>query len=239
MISTLKKQPLRPAGGYVIADGCKATPNLKYRERKPWLKAVRSFLKRKVKAGDAEVIRMLTDAESEWLTFEAKPFHHWPTLTPTQKVQMLLAHILRQGREPKPTQSFVWGHGWERRRITTLDILAVGIAADLQVTYGNVPLRSPYYRAVQIGRAVRHLLNPEVRTYEREDMRTGEIVKTRVRLTKPVRVRSRAFCQRLERNLKSHAAWFIERCGAGLAVKVLTPRSSSRRLRRQADLIDN
>jgi hypothetical protein len=205
---------LRPAGGYQIGDGCREFPNLQRRELTPWRKAVRSVILRKVKQGDAEVIAMIREAECEWLTYECQPFHHWSNCTPLGKSQTLIAWILKQGREKKS------GYGWSRRRHTALDILINGIAADLWVTYGPSKLKSPYYRAVSVGRSVWFLLRAVFKEYTRED-RYGLITIERRCITKKVRLRSRYACQRLEAAIRKHAEWFIDKYGYTIASRLL------------------
>lgn len=210
------KERLRPAGGYVICAGCREFPNLSRQELRPWRKAVRSFILRKVKQGDADVIAMIREAECYWLTFECKPFNHWAALSPVQKSEMLIAHILRQGREKPPSK----GNPWVRRRYTALDILVNSIAADLWVTYGPSKLKSPYYRAVSIGRSVWFLLRAEFREYTREH-NDGTTSVQRICITKKVRMRSRYACQRVEAALvKQGLRLFVEKYGYQIALKV-------------------
>lgn len=206
MATTTQRKRLKPAGGYPIVDGCAEFPNVERRDLRSWRNAVRRFIVRKVKQGDAEVIAMIREAECEWLTFECQPFHHWTNCTPLGKAQTLIAWILRQGREKKS------GYGWNRRRHTTLDILVNGIAADLWVTHGPSKLKSPYYRAVQIGRAVRFLLLAEFREYE-QDHTNGLVTLSRIKITQKIRMRSRNACQRLETVIKRHAGWFLRGMG--------------------------
>lgn len=210
-----QRPKLRPAGGYVIGDGCREFPNLQRRDLKPWRKAVQSLILHKVKQGDPEVIAMIREAECEWLTYQCKPFHHWTNCTPLQKSQTLIAWILEQGREKKS------GYGWSRRRHTALDILINGIAADLWVTYGSSKLKSPYYRAVSVGRSVRFLLRAVFKEYTRED-RYGFTTIERLCITRKVRLRSRYACQRLETNIRRHAEWFIRKSGSEIASTVLS-----------------
>lgn len=211
------KGTVNRAGAYRIAEGCRRYPNFRPGHRRPWVNAVKRFIKKKLKAGDHDTQLMLMDAASEFLTFEARPMHHHRG-TPLSKAQSLIANILKQGRAPvDPSQK-----GWRRSRYTTLDILSAAIAADLMVYHSDrTPLRTRHYRAVQIGKAIRGLLRTEVKVYEQESMRCpGHVLKTLIR-HRP-RLRSRYACQRLQQLTEKHYGPFMERYGAGIASKVLT-----------------
>lgn len=211
------KGTVHRAGGYRIAEGCRRYPNFRPGQRRPWFHAVKRLMKKKLKTGDQDTQLMLMDAASEFLTFEATPMHHHRG-TPLSKAQSLIANILKQGQAPvDPSQK-----AWRRSRYTTLDILSAAMAADLMVYHlDKTPLRTPYYRAVQIGKALRGLLRTEVKVYEQESMRfPGRVVKTVVK-HRP-RLRSRYACQRLQQLTEKHYGPFMERYGAGIASKVLT-----------------
>lgn len=155
---------------------------------------------------------MLQDIEAEIQTFEPTPFHRFGTLTPLEKSQMVFAHVLRQGR-----------YG-------VLDMVAVGVSVVLICEHGDIkrPPKLPYFRAVQVGRAIRHLLKAEFKVYEREDGRTGEIIQTRVKLTTNIRMRSRNACQRVEAFIRKHADWFIQQYGPRLVAEVETKLAAKR-----------
>ena len=210
-----RTRTLREAGGYRVADGCIAYPNTTWKQREPWIKAVRRFIRRKMRAKDDAVIQMLLDAECEWMTFDQRiPFHHWPSQTPTLKAQSLIGYIMKQRTVPKGP--FSLSTRWQRRRFDVVDILAVGIGTILLVEYGGIPTppKVAYFRSVQVGRALRRLLNPEFRTYSRDSLRYPGMIQTqRVCLTNKVRFRSRYACQRLEEIIRKQAGWFIERYG--------------------------
>lgn len=211
------KGAVHRAGGYRIAEGCRRYPNIRPGQRRPWFNAVRRFITKKVKTGDHDTSVMLVDAESEFMTFEAKPMHHHRG-TPLSKAHSIVANILKQGREPvDPSQK-----AWRRSRYTTMDILSAAMAADLMVYHWDkAPLRTEHYRAVQIGKAIRGLLRTEVKVYEQESMRfSGRKVKTVIRHNP--RLRSRYACQRLQQVMEKHYGSFMERYGAEIASNVLT-----------------
>lgn len=191
------------AGGYDIAHGSPAYPNLKATQRKPWITAVRRHLRKLIKAKDPMVISMLQDAHTEWSTFEPVPFHHFATLRPIGKAQALVAHLLQQGRTP-------------------FDILSVGIAAILISECGDIkrPPLLPYFRAVQVGLAVRHLLKPVFKHYDREDQQTGLIVTTKKNVSARLRMRSRYACQRLEAIIRKQAGEFLAKYGHQISLRI-------------------
>jgi hypothetical protein len=211
------KDSVHRAGGYRIAEGCRRYPNFRPGQRRPWLTVVKLFIKKKLKAGDLDTRMMLMEAECDFLTFEAMPLHHHRG-TPLSKAQSLIANILKQGRQPvDPSQK-----AWRRSRYTTVDILSAAMAADLMVAHSDkTPLRTPHYRAVQIGKAIGGLLRQEIKVYEQESMRfPGRVLKTVVR-HKP-RLRSRYACQRLQQITEKHYGPFLEQYGPEIAAKVLT-----------------
>lgn len=193
------------AGNYRICSGSPAYPNLTVPQRKPWITAVRRHLRRRIKANDPLVLAMLRESASEWATFEATPFHHFGTQRPIGKAQALIAHLLKQGRTP-------------------LDILSVAIATILISEHGNIPRppKLPYFRAIQVGLAVRWLIKPVFKYYDREDQRTGLIVTTKVNVSAPVRMRSRNACQRLEIIIRKHSSEFLSKYGGQIAHQVVS-----------------
>lgn len=220
-----RKGAVHRAGGYRIAEGCRRYPNFRPGQRRPWITAVNRFIKKKLKAGDHDTRMMLMEAKCDFMTFEAKPMYHHRG-TPLAKAQSLIANILKQGREPvDPSHK-----AWRRSRYGTVDILSAAMAAALMAYHSDrTPLRTPHYRAVQIGKAIQGLLRQEIKIYEQESMRyPGRILKTVLR-HKP-RLRSRYACQRLQQITEKHYGPFMDKYGAEIASKVLTAqfRRSSR-----------
>jgi hypothetical protein len=200
---------LKRAGGYRISSGCAAYPNFTVPQRKPWIRVVSRLLEQRVKANDRAVITMLQNAHAEWLTFEPVPYHRLASLTPLGKAQALIAHVLRQGN-----------YG-------VIDIVSSGVAAILMSESGQFPRppKLPYFRAVQVGLAVRNLHKPEFKVYEREDSRTGQIISHKVNITLPLRVRSRYMCQRVEHILRKHVDPFILEHGPSIILAEMERKS--------------
>lgn len=210
------KGSVHRAGGYRIAEGNRRYPNFRPGQRRPWFNAVKRFIKKKLKASDHETTVMVMDAETDFMTFEAKPMHHHIG-TSISKAHSIIANILKQGREPITSSQ----KAWRRSRYTTLDLLSAAMAADLMVYHWDkTTLRTPHYRAVQIGKAIRSLLRTEVKVYEQESMRfPGRVLKTVVK-HRP-RLRSRYACQRLQQVTEKHYRPFMDKYGAKIASKVL------------------
>ncbi|MBX3301582.1 MAG: hypothetical protein KF693_05140 [Nitrospira sp.] len=201
----IQRKRLKPAGGFQICDGGPGFKLVKRRTMQKWRKAVKEVMLNKrgrVRKHDPAIEQMLLDCATEWATYACPAYQSWPSLTPLQKQQALFAWILRQ------------------KRRTALDILVAGIAGDLYTTYGPQPLKTPYARAVNVGRSVWFLLRAEFKDYTHDDGH-GSITVQRVCITKKVRLRSRNAAQRIERAIRKHAAWFIERYGYAIASELV------------------
>lgn len=220
--SNKPKGTLRRAGGYRVCDGCRQFPNMRHGQRLPWIKASKKFIRAKLKAGDRATKLMLQEAEVDWMTFEAVPFHRYGQLTPLGKAQTIVAHILKRGKTPKRADECTN----RRRRFDALDILATALGADLMCQHSPLtPMQSPadswrrpFYRAVQIGRAVRYLTHIERKLYELENGQ-GE-VRPKI-VERKIVLRSRNACQRLQQVTEKHYGWFMAKYGAEIASKVL------------------
>ena len=191
----------RRALGYRTADGCPAWPNVTREQLKPWIKATRKLLRRRIKQKDPAVLQLLVDFRAEIETYERIPFHRFGRSRPIEKAQTLIAGIIDQGK------------------YEAADIVARGVAAILISEHGDIqrPPKLPYFRAIQVARAIRPLLRVPARVYEQENTRTGEI--RTVKVWPSVRFRSRYACQYIEKAIRKYADWFIAEIGPEVVKK--------------------
>lgn len=208
MYPSLKHNRLRSAGGFSVCDGGPGFYLVKRNTIGPWRKAVKQLLLNKqVRKNDPRIERMLTDAATEWSTYERPAYNQWTQLTPEGKQQALFAWILYQRTKT-----------WKRQH-KPIDILAAGIAGDLYSTYCPQQRNDSYARAANIGRSVWILLRREWRTYE-HNSNYGSTRLQHVWINENVRLRSRYAAQRIEAAIRKHAGWFMEEYHGRLAMEL-------------------
>ncbi|MDK2745534.1 MAG: hypothetical protein NDI90_21740 [Nitrospira sp. BO4] len=200
--SKLFKPRLQRAGGFQICDGGPGFKLVKRRTMQKWRKAVKQVLL-SARKNDPAIEKMILDCATEWGTYSCPDYQSWSSLTPLEKQQALFAWILRQ------------------KQRSTVEILVAGIAGDLYTTYGPQALKTPYARAVNIGRSVWFRLRQEYRTYEHDSGHGSTRIK-HICITRKVRIRSRNACQRIEVNLVKHGMKeFVKRYGDAIASRLL------------------
>lgn len=202
------------AGGYQIVQGCARYPNFKNSQRKPWIRATKAFLVRQLLAGDWDTCLLVRQAHQELGMLSARPMSNRGG-TPLERAQAIIGNIVKQGKAP-----VIPGSGtWKRRRFTPLDIVIAALATDIMYRHWEgTPLRTPYYRAVQIGKAIHYLLRHEVRVYEVEDGHGGirrTVLKQRIGLS------SRNVCQRLQQLTEKIYGEYMAKHGSSIASHVL------------------
>ncbi|HEV8328937.1 MAG TPA: hypothetical protein VGQ08_15785 [Nitrospiraceae bacterium] len=170
---------LNHAGGYRILFGSPKARNFKARHRKPWIAATRSSIKRKVKLNDWATKLMLAEATRDFVaslaTDPQEPGKHG---RPLDRAHDIIGWIIQQGR------------------FSAVDILTVALATHCMCKHwSETPNRTPYYVAVQIGKAIHKMLKSQVRVYEHDDGR-GNVWSETVRYKKALT--SRYVCQRLQ-----------------------------------------
>lgn len=214
----------RRAGGYKILDGCKKYPNFKSKQRRPWIEATRVFMVKQLMLGDMDTFMLVRAAYQELGTLEARPMSNRGG-TPMQRAQAIIGNIAAQGRKPILSTDT----GRRRMRYTALSILIAALATDIMYRHwSGTPLRSPYFRSVQVGKAIHYLLRADIKTYE-HDNGHGEIRQEVVRLK--LGLTSRNVCQRLHQLTEALYGDFMEKHGHEIASKVLNPRPRVRRWR--------
>lgn len=193
-----KQAKIQPAGGFVIADGGPGFKLVRCRALQRYRKPIKKFLiSKRARKKDPRIEKMLLDLSAEIATYDCPPFHHWPNLTPIEKQQALFKWIIKQGR------------------YAVVDLIAAGLAGDFYTTYGPQTLKSPYARAVNIGRAVWYLLKREYKDFA-HDNGHGQITTRKIWINKKVRMRSRYAAQRIEACIKKHAGFILEEYGQEL-----------------------
>jgi len=202
------------AGGYKIVQGCARYPNFKAAQRKPWIRATRAFLVRRLLKADWDTYCLVRQAYQELGSLAARPMSNRRG-TPLERAQAIIGNIVAQGKRP-----VIPGSGtWKRRRFTPLDIVVTALAVDIMYRHcEGTPLRTPYYRAVQIGKAIHYLLRHEVKVYEVEDGHGGirrTVLKQRLGLS------SRNVCQRLQQLTESIYGEYMAQHGSSIASSVL------------------
>ena len=214
--ATQERLPLKHAGGFKICHGTAAWPRLTRHQFKPIFKVARKVL---LASKDPVILAQLEAASWEWAAFDSSvPFHHWPNLTPIQKSQALIAWILEQGQQPRTSKCA----SWRQKRFKPTDVLAAAIAGDLYTTYGQHTLRTPYARAVNIGRSVWFLLHPVYREFE-QDNGHGLIRVKKVKLNRMVQIYSRTACQRIEQaTTLEYGKEFLSKYGSQIAHQVMS-----------------
>jgi hypothetical protein len=195
-----RKPKLHHAGGFRITGGHPTLFPLIRRYRARYLRRlIKNHIKSLVKAGDAATIQMLSDFQSEILTYPRYEYASWTDLTPLEKQQALFTWIIAQAQRK---QNHKYSH---------LDILAAGLAGLVHNSHRpEGQLRTPYARAVDCGRSIWFLLKPEFKEYEHEDGH-GNIRVERVEINRRVRLRSRNAAQRMEAAVMKYAGEFLEK----------------------------
>ncbi len=177
---------LRKAGGYQVVKGSPDARNFYAYQRRPWIAATRQHIQQQLAANDWQT-RLMCEEVTRDFTAALAPFSMSPGKhgNPLQRAHDIIGWIIQQSR------------------FTALDILTVALATDIMYRHWEgTPLRSaadawrrPYYRAVQIGKAIHYLLRVQVRVYE-HDNGHGEVRREVVRYKKGLT--SRYVAQRLQ-----------------------------------------
>lgn len=183
---------LQRAGGYRITQGSPKARNFRTYQRRPWILATRRHIRKRLKAGCGQT-RAMCDQATQDFGIVGYPPYLWDTVrqspgkhgTPLDRARDIIHWIIQQGK------------------FSAVDILTVALATDIMVKHWDgMPLQSyteawrrPYFRSVQIGKAIHKMLRANVRTYEHDNghgsVRT-EVVRYKKGLT------SRYVCQRLQ-----------------------------------------
>jgi hypothetical protein len=205
------------AGGYNIVQGCHRFPNFHPGQRLPWIKATRTFINRKLKANDWTTKLMVAEAERDLGSLYARPMHI-KNGTPLERAQAIIGNIVKQGKQPR----LLYESTWNRRRATPLDVLIAALATDIMFRHWEgTPLRSPtdawrrpYFRAVQIGKAIYFMLRYETKVYE-QDSGHGNIRRTVIK--QKLGLTSRYVCQRLQGITEAMYGDFMKAHGGEIA----------------------
>ena len=207
----------RRAGQYRIVNGCTRYRNFKAHQRRPWITMTKQFIMAKLKANDLETRLLVAEAEQQLGTLYARPMSNRRG-TPLERAQAIIGNIIKQGKAPVAQEHSTW----KRMRATALDIVLTAMATDIMYRHWDgTPLRTPYYRAVQIGKAIHFLLRDEVKVYEWED-RHGRMHQTEMRLK--IGLTSRYVCQRLQQITERIYGGYMMDHGHSIASLVLTSR---------------
>ncbi len=212
MFKTNRPKKSIRAGAWNVVDGGYDFRLFKRRQIQRYRNSVQHVLN-SARTHDPRIAEMLTEAACEWNAYDASvPFHHWPSLTPLEKSQALIAWILKQKKRTKYK--------------TAEDVLVAGIAGSIHWKVNVQKRHDNYSRAVSCARSVWIILAPIWKTYDRHSGQQHGITQVqRLCITKKVRMRSRYCCQRVEADIMAHAGWFLDEYEAEIMNRITSMES--------------